>query len=74
MDNEIFKVALAAWAVRVLPARLDVAATAKLPGFAEHDIQILMRAQRLTPLGKPTRNAPKWFSSFERIQLGADRE
>jgi hypothetical protein len=41
------------WAAKDLPARLDVAATAKLPGFAEHDIQILMVVGKLTPLGDP---------------------
>ena len=42
-----------------LPARLDVAATAKLLGFAESDIQILMSVGKLTPLGDPAPNAPK---------------
>jgi hypothetical protein len=43
--------AIAAWAARNLPARIDVVATAKLLGFAEHDIQILMAVGKLTPLG-----------------------
>jgi hypothetical protein len=53
------RVAMAAWAAKDLPARLDVAATAKLPGFAVHDIQILMSVGKLTPLGDPAPNAPK---------------
>jgi hypothetical protein len=54
---------LATWAARDLPARLDVAQTSKLLGFAEHDIQILMAVGKLTPLGDPSPNAPKWFAS-----------
>jgi hypothetical protein len=70
MNNEF----LAAWAAKQLPARLDVTATAKLLGFAEHDIQILMAARKLTPLGDPAPNAPKWFAAVEIIQLAADRD
>jgi hypothetical protein len=65
--------ALATWAAKDLPARLDVAATAKLLGFAEHDIQILMAAGKLTPLGDPAPNAPKWFAAVEMIRLAADQ-
>ena len=65
---------LATWVARNLPARLDVAATAKLLGFAEHDIQILMAVGKLKPLGDPAPNAPKWFAAVEMIQLGADKE
>jgi len=63
---------LGTWAARNLPARLDVAATAKLLGFAEHDIQILMAVGKLTPLGDPAPNAPKWFAAVGMIQLAAD--
>ena len=34
-----------------LPARLDAAATARLLGFAQHDILVSLRAGKLTPLG-----------------------
>src|ERR1039458_1468221 len=74
MDDDVLKTALAAWAVRGLPARLDAVATAKLLGFAEHDIQVLLRVGKLTPLGDPAPNAPKWFSAVELIRLAADRE
>jgi hypothetical protein len=46
--------------------------TAKLLGFAEHNIQILMVARKLTPLGDPARNAPKWFAAVDIVQLAAD--
>ena len=72
--NEINSGALAAWAMRNLPARLSAIETAKLLGFPEHDIQILMAARRLVPLGEPAPNAPKWFSAIEVIQLAADRD
>jgi hypothetical protein len=74
MNGDFLNVALTTWARRHLPARLDVTATAKLLGFAEHDIQILMAARKLTPLGDPAPNAPKWFAAVEIIQLAADRD
>jgi hypothetical protein len=57
-----------------LPARLDVAATAKLLGFAEHDIQVLTSVGKLTPLGDPAPNAPKWFAAVEMIRLATDQD
>ena len=60
------------WAAKNLPARLDVAATAKLLGFAEHDIQILMAVGKLTSLGDPATNAHKWFAAVEMIRLAPD--
>jgi hypothetical protein len=74
MIDTVMQAALATWAAKDLPARLDVATTAKLLGFAEHDIQILMAVGKLTPLGDPAPNAPKWFAAVEVIQLAADRE
>jgi hypothetical protein len=63
-----------AWASRNLPGRLDVARTAKLLGFAEHDIPILMGAGKLSPLGNPAQNAPKWFAAVEVLRLATDKE
>jgi hypothetical protein len=57
----------------VLPARLDVAVTAKLLGFGEQDIQILMSVGKLTPLGDPAPNAPKWFAAVEVIRLATNQ-
>jgi hypothetical protein len=74
MNGDFLNPALRAWATRQLPARLDVTATAKLLGFAEHDIQILMAARKLTPLGDPAPNAPKWFAAVEIIQLATDKD
>ena len=74
LDGERFQEALTAWAARGLAGRLDVAATARLLGFAEHDIQILMACGKLQPLGDPAPNAPKWFAAIEVIQLAADRD
>ena len=47
---------------------------AKLLGFGEADIQILMAAGKLTPLGDPAPNAPKWFAAGEMIRLAADQD
>ena len=43
-------------------------------GFAEHDIQVLMAVGKLTPLGDPAPNAPKWFAAVEMIRLAADQD
>ena len=48
-------------------------ATAKLP-VLEHDIQVLMAASKLRPLGDPAPNAPKWFVAVEIIGLVADKD
>jgi hypothetical protein len=74
VGEEFPQSAISAWAVRNLPARLGVGDTAKLLGFAEHDIQILMASRKLVPLGDPAPNAPKWFAAVEVIRLAADRE
>ena len=57
-----------------MPARLDVTATARLLGFAESDIQVLMAVGKLTPSGDPAPNAPKWFAAIEMIRLSADHD
>ena len=74
MTDDVMQAAVAAWAARGLPARLDAGSTAKLLGFADHDIQILMGAGKLTALGDPAPNAPKWFAAIEIIRLAADRD
>ena len=72
--NDLAQAAVMAWTRRNLPARIDVNQTAKLLGFAEHDIPILVAARKLTPLGDPAPNAPKWFAAIEMVQLSLDRE
>jgi len=74
MTDDLMQTAMATWATRGLPARLDVVATAKLLGFAENDIQVLMAVGKLTPLGDPAPNAPKWFAAVEMIRLTADQD
>jgi hypothetical protein len=74
MTSDVIQAVMATWAAKDIPARLDVATTAKILGFPEHDIQILMATRKLTPLGDPAPNAPKWFSAIEIIGLAADRE
>jgi len=74
MTDDLMQAALATWAAKDLPARLDVVATAKLLGFTEQDIQVLMAVGKLTPLGDPAPNAPKWFAAIEMIRLAADQD
>jgi hypothetical protein len=74
MTDDMTQAAMTIWAERDLPARLDVAATAKLLGFAVSDIQVLMAVGKLTPLGDPAPNAPKWFSAVETIRLATDQD
>jgi len=59
---------------RRLPARLDVAQTAALLNFGEHDIRILCNSGLLPPLGKPATNAPKYFAAAEVAALAESRE
>src|SRR5438046_1721007 len=56
-----------------MPARLDIRQTAMLLGVQEEEIQILMRAKLLKPLGEPAQNGHKYFSSSEIEALGKDR-
>ena len=74
MTDDLLQAAMTTWAAKNLPARLDVAATAKLLGFAESDVQILMGVGKLTPLGDPAPNAPKWFGAVQVIRLATDQE
>lgn len=74
MTDDLTQVAMATWAAKNLPARLDVSVTAKLLGFSEQDIQILMAVGKLTPLGDPAPNAPKWFAAVEMIRLATDQD
>jgi hypothetical protein len=74
MTDDLTEAVLATWAARHLPARLDVLATAKLLGFSVSDIHVLMTLDKLTPLGDPAPNAPKWFCAVEVIRLATDKE
>lgn len=64
----------ALWAARDLPARLDVTQAAKLLGFAEHDLTILIAARKLFPLGDPAPNGPKWFATVDLLELAVDQK
>ncbi len=72
MNTDIFPNAKALRGVLDLPARLNVSQAARLLGFADHEIQVLMGARKLIPLGDPAPNAPKWFAAVEIIRLGQD--
>jgi len=55
-----------------LPARYDVAMTARELGFQSHDIAVLVAAKLLKPLGDPARNGPKYFARCEIEQKASD--
>jgi hypothetical protein len=74
MTDDLTQTTLATWAARSLPARLDVTATAKLLGFTESDMQILLAVGKLTPLGDPAPNASKWFAAVAVIRLATDQD
>ena len=57
----------------VLPARLNSVQTARLLGFAEHDVPILVAAKLLIPLGNPAHNAPKYFARVDVLSYAEDR-
>jgi hypothetical protein len=50
---------------RRLPGRLNTSETALLLGVQEHDIPVLVASRLVVPLGRPARNAPKYFASVE---------
>jgi len=45
MTDELTQAAMMTWTEKVMPARLNVSAAAKLLGFTKSDIQILMALQ-----------------------------
>ena len=61
--------------IQILPAaRLNPAEAAKLLGFQEHDIPVLIAKKLLKPLGKPKPNAQKYFSWIQVISCLHDDE
>jgi hypothetical protein len=48
-----------------LPARLDAGQVAKVLGFQEHDIPVLVACGMLTPLGNPVQNSIKYFARHD---------
>jgi hypothetical protein len=55
-----------------IQARLDSAQAARVLGFSEHDIPILVRQGLLNPLGKPVPNATKYFAACQIVALAGD--
>ena len=55
-------------------ARLNSAQTAKLLGFADHDLPVLVATGLLKPLGNPMPNAPKHFALVEILGHAAERD
>ena len=57
---------------RLWPARLDSEQTARVLGFQEHDIPVLVGRDMLQPLGKPAANARKYFAAVDVQAVAAD--
>ncbi len=74
MSNETMHAALATWAAKDIPARLQASQVAKLLNCSTDDVAILASAGKLRALGKPKPNAVKYFSTIELITLLADRD
>ena len=55
-----------------MPGRIGTGVTAALLGFEPHDIAVLILAKLLTPLGKPSPNAPKYFASVTISAMAQD--
>lgn len=51
--------------LNLLPARLDMHQAAHFLGFGSHDIQTLVAAGLLMPLGRPAHNSTKYFATVQ---------
>jgi len=58
--------------LRRMPARLKPDEVAKVLGFAEHDIRVLVRHKLLKPLGDPSEKSTKYFAAVEILELAKD--
>ena len=67
MTDDMIKAALATWARKDIPARLLAGQVAKLLNCSTDDVAILVSAGKLRALGKPRKNAVKFFSAVELI-------
>jgi len=56
------------------PAKLNAEQTAKILGFQEHDIPVLISEHELTPLGNPVPNATKYFALCDIEKKCFDRD
>ena len=74
MRDDLIHAALATWAAKDIPARLQSEQVAKLLNCSTDDVAILVSAGKLRALGRPKPNAVKFFSSIELITLLADRD
>ena len=60
------------WLSAIMPARLTAYQAAKVLGFEEHQIPVLVANRMLKPLGKPVSNAYKYFAASEIEILARD--
>ena len=55
-----------------IPGRLRAEEVAKILGFAEHDIPVLVRYKLLRPLGQPSQQSTKYFAAVEILEYRED--
>ncbi len=55
-----------------MPACVDAERAAKIFGWPDYFIPLLMRVGHLKPLGKPSQNSRKWFALVEIERLSQD--
>ena len=55
-----------------IPGRLTAEYTAKILGFAVHDIPVLVKHRLLTPLGQPSGKSTKYFAAVGVFRCAAD--
>ena len=60
--------------LKILPGALGKVETSWLLGFSEKEVAILVAKGHLKPLGRPSPNAPKYFSSAEVERFKRDPE
>jgi hypothetical protein len=72
MSNDVMHTALATWAAKDIPARLQAGQVAKLLNCSTDDVAILASSGKLRALGRPRPNAVKYFNSIELITLLAN--
>ena len=55
-----------------IPGRVHAEDAARILGFADHDIPVLVRHKMLTPLGDPSVKSTKYFAAVEIFKCAKD--
>ena len=55
-----------------IPGRVHAEDAARILGFSDHDIPVLIREKMLTPLGDPSEKSTKYFAAVEIFKCAKD--